>query len=100
MLFSTTCPAQVLFTASKKKFKLAVERNSIKRLLREGYRKNKHELYDVLNAKQKYLALGFIYTGKQVLPYQDLEQKIKAVIMRLKQEIEGMEDKSSHQEEP
>lgn len=99
-LFKAHHPARVLFTVSKKKFKLAVERNKLKRLMREGYRKNKHELYDVLTRKEKYLALGFIYTGKHVLEYHEIEKKIKTALLRLNQDLEGSENSSHLQEEP
>ena len=89
--FSSRYPAQVLFTVSKKRFQSAVERNRLKRFMREGYRKNKHDLYEALNAKEKYLSLGFIYTGKLVLPYQEIEKKIKAAILRLNQELDHIE---------
>lgn len=97
-LFKSHHPAQVLFTISKKRFKLAVDRNKLKRLMREGYRKNKHELYEVLTSKEKYLALGFIYTGKHVLDYHEIEKKIKVALLRLKQDLEGADEKNQHQE--
>ena len=41
-------PIQVMFSASKKKFSRAVDRNRIKSLMREGYRLAKPELYKTL----------------------------------------------------
>ncbi len=38
-------PAQFALSVSKKKFKRAVDRNRIRRLVREAYRLNKHVLY-------------------------------------------------------
>lgn len=92
--FNKEFPAQVLFTVSKRKFKRAVNRNHLKRLMREAYRKNKHLLYEALTEQQKYLALGIIYTGKEVLSYQEIELKIKAAILRLKHDIENKGHKS------
>jgi ribonuclease P protein component len=56
-------PAQVLFSVPKRRFKLAVDRNKLKRLLREGYRKEKHHLYQTLNNENRQMNLAFIYTG-------------------------------------
>ncbi|MCF8365458.1 MAG: ribonuclease P protein component [Bacteroidales bacterium] len=80
-------PAKVLFTVSKRQFKKAVQRNKLKRLMREGYRKNKHQLYDFLSTSQLQMAIAFIYTSKETLPYADIEKKIKAALLRLQQEI-------------
>ena len=99
-LFSEPYPVQVLFTISKRRFKRAVDRNRLKRLMREGYRKNKHELYETLNEPKANLALGLVYTGREILTYQEIEPKIKAVIMRLKQEIKVTENKNANHVEP
>jgi len=99
-LFSESYPVQVLFTTSKRRFKRAVDRNRLKRLMREGYRKNKHELYETLHEPKANLALGLVYTGREILTYQEIEPKIKAAIMRLKQEIKVTKDKHSNHVEP
>lgn len=54
---------QVAFTVSKSKFKSAVDRNRIKRLMREAYRTNKHEFLDTLQQENKSLALMFVYNN-------------------------------------
>jgi ribonuclease P protein component len=64
-------------TVSKKNFKSAVDRNRIKRLLRETYRLNKPFLYEKL--ENKYIFM-FIYLGKKELKYQLLDEKMKAVL--------------------
>lgn len=99
-LFTDRYPVQVLFTIPKKRFKRAVDRNRLKRLMREAYRKNKHAIYEILVRKQNYLALGFIYTGKQPLSYNEIEKKIKAAIMRLKQELNETQEKHTNHVEP
>ena len=55
-------PAQILISVPKRLFKRAVDRNRLKRLIREGYRKNKHLLYDQLNGKK--ILFMFIFTSK------------------------------------
>lgn len=99
-LFSKRYPAQVLFTVSKKRFKLAVARNRLKRLMREGYRKNKYALYDSLNANGKFLLVGFVYTAKSEVPYHEMEKKIKAAILRLTQELDHRKETDSNHTKP
>ena len=50
-------------SVSKRNFKKAVDRNSIKRLMRETYRKNKYLIYDSEDTK-KHIFM-FIYQGKK-----------------------------------
>lgn len=83
-----TFPVQVLISVSKRNFKKAVDRNYIKRIIRESYRKNKSILYENLLAKQKKLNFAIVYTAKEIIAYEDLEQKIIQMLNRLIQEHE------------
>lgn len=76
-------PAQALFTAPKKRFARAHDRNRIKRLIKEAYRKEKQPLYDHLNNKGEKLSLAFIFTGNRIPDYDYVEQKIKYLIRQL-----------------
>jgi ribonuclease P protein component len=67
----------------KKNIKLAVNRNLLKRRIKEAYRLNNKELKIHLNKKGFELNLMFIYTSKQILPYKEIEDKIKVILMRL-----------------
>ncbi len=72
-------------SVSKRNFKKAVERNRIKRLLRESYRKNK---YIVANTTHQFTFM-FLYSGKEMPEYSLTESKIKGILQKfVKQEIE------------
>ena len=81
-------PAQVVISVPKRSFKKAVDRNRIKRLIKEAYRKNKNALYDTLNGKQKKIAFIIAYTAKEELPYAEIESKLIITLQRLQTVLE------------
>ena len=64
---------KVAFSVPKRNFKLAVDRNRIKRLLRESYRKNKAVFVEGLIGE--YI-LMFMYTDRIEWSQVDLDKKI------------------------
>lgn len=83
---------QVLISVSKKKFKKAVTRNLIKRKVKEAYRLNKNLLTAESQTFSNVL-IGYIYTGKNVMPYQTMEGKLKKTLLRLKKELIDLSNK-------
>jgi ribonuclease P protein component len=81
-------PAQILISVGKRAFKHAVDRNRIKRQIREIYRQHKHHLYDHLEKKQHQGVIAIIYTANVHLATDDLEIKIKAALKRLFAELD------------
>ncbi len=78
---SSAFPVQAGFSVGKKIFKKAVQRNLLKRRMREAYRLNKHELYNVLLEEQ--MAVFIIYVGKELSDYGVIEQAVKKGIKKL-----------------
>ena len=74
---------QAGFAVSTKKFKKAVDRNKIKRLMREAYRLQKNNLSDQLKAANKSLAIFVVYTGNDLPEYHHVFDKMSRVIARL-----------------
>ena len=68
---------QCAFSVSKRHFKKAVDRNRIKRLLRESYRKIKPTLYQ--NLSQPYMGM-ILFNGKEI-PSQENTDKSVAILL-------------------
>lgn len=80
----TNSPAQVLVSVPKKKFKRAVDRNLIKRRMRELYRLHKSEiLYPFLNEHSLNLLIAINYIGNDIAEYSFMEKKFKDALQRL-----------------
>ena len=78
----TAAPPQVLISVSKRGFKRAVDRNRLKRLIREAYRLNKYRLVEQPGGHQVAL-LGIIFTGKEMSPLALVERKLISGLQRL-----------------
>lgn len=70
-------------SVSKRNFKSAVDRNRIKRLMRESYRKNKYLIYNDDDTKKHILM--FIYQAKSEVSYQTMEEKMIDLIQKFLQ---------------
>ena len=77
---------KIAFSVPKRKVKLAVKRNRIRRQLKEIYRVNKSEILAELSADQ-FLALFLIYTGQEKEPFATLEKKLKLILTKLVETI-------------
>jgi ribonuclease P protein component len=81
-------PAQILFSVSKKRYKHAVDRNLIKRCMRESYRLHKQQyLYSLLQNADKTIVLSVGYIGKEIAPYSLIEKKMLKMLSQLAEQL-------------
>jgi ribonuclease P protein component len=77
-------PAQVAFAVPKRHVKLAVDRNRVRRHMREAYRLNKHRWFEQLGGRQ--CAWLLIFQGSAPLPWSEASGKITRIFDRWTQE--------------
>lgn len=76
-------PVQFTVSVPKKKFKKAIDRNRLRRQIRETYRLHKHLLYRQLENTHKIYALMVIYVAKDAVEYGEIENNMNRGVRRL-----------------
>jgi ribonuclease P protein component len=80
---------------SSRNFKKAVQRNRIKRLMREAYRTQKQPLHLYLNNNKKQLAIFLLFIDKTMPQYNLIKEKMKLCIERLIHELNEVDIKNT-----
>ncbi|MBL0341408.1 MAG: ribonuclease P protein component [Bacteroidetes bacterium] len=76
-------PVQVGVAVPKRNVKLAVNRNRIKRQIKEAYRLNSQQTVDYFQKKGKRVQVMVLYSGKVSPQYAVIESKIILILQRL-----------------
>lgn len=82
-------PVQFTATVPRRKFPRAVQRNRIKRQIREAWRLHKNDLYQQGFPEDLSYAFLVIYVAKEPLPYRDIERGMRKLMQRFRQK-EGL----------
>lgn len=76
-------PVRALMSVSKKRFKKAVHRNRVKRLMRESYRQNKMELHQFLEDNGGKLHLSFQYVSQNIEEYHFMFERMQKTLQKM-----------------
>jgi ribonuclease P protein component len=82
-------PARAAILVPKKKFRRAVDRNSIKRKIREAYRINKSLIYNPLKASGRNINLIILFLSDEFISFDELESGVKDLLGKLADKLSG-----------
>ena len=84
----TLSDVSILISVPKKRFKHAVDRNRVKRQIREAYRHQKHILLEALQASEqpKKMILAFIWLDNKLHTTEEVDYKVKKLLQHIAEE--------------
>tara|TARA_B100000900_G_C20502070_1_gene684196 strand:- start:43 stop:420 length:378 start_codon:yes stop_codon:yes gene_type:complete len=78
---------KIAVSVPKKKIPNATERNKIKRLVREAFRKNKTIIQQALESKNVKLHLMLVYSQSNIKSISEIKDKISVTLQRLAEQV-------------
>ena len=78
----------VLISVPKRRIKLAVNRNRLKRLIREAYRLNKSTLIKHFEEEENGLLIAFLFVGNELFDWKEIEAAMQKALVILKEKTE------------
>ena len=89
-------PLQMGVSVGARYFKKAVQRNLLKRRIREAYRKQKHALEELLRASPYRMDLFLVYAEKTETEYATIYAAVTAAIEKLSYYLNQREKDDQH----
>lgn len=77
----------VLISVPKKRFHDAVDRNHVKRQLREAYRKHKHALIEQMSEREQGLLIAFVYVSPQIESTDYIEKRMTRLLGKISEAL-------------
>ena len=79
-------PVQLLISVPKKRFKHAVDRNLVKRQVREAFRQHKQVVYDALPEEEMVL-MAFVWLSQEHYSSQEVEKRVVSFLKRMAEKL-------------
>ena len=79
-------PVQLLISVPKKRFHHAVDRNRVKRQIREAFRQHKDLLYPIVPETQRLL-LSFIWLSDEHRPSKEVSLRVVGLMKRISEKM-------------
>ncbi len=79
-------PVQLLISVPKKRFKHAVDRNLVKRQVREAFRQHKQVVYDALPEEEMVL-MAFVWLSQEHYSSQEVEKRVVSLLKRMAEKL-------------
>lgn len=73
----------ILISVPKKRFHHAVDRNRVKRQIREAYRKNKHQFAEQVAQSGKGLLVAFLYVSDKMESAEYIEKRVVRLLDKM-----------------
>lgn len=77
----------ILTSVSKKRFKRAVKRNRIKRLIKEAYRLNKSSFNKIYSNQDQAIDIAFLYLKNELCEYSEIEKAVLKTVSILSEKL-------------
>lgn len=76
-------PACMAVSVPKRRFRKAVDRNLLKRQIREAYRKNKKIIYEPLAVREMNISLVILFLSDEFITFDQLESILKDLLKKI-----------------
>jgi ribonuclease P protein component len=82
-------PVQIMVSVPKRRFKHAVDRNRVKRQIREAYRKNK-QLLVVDVPQDKHVDIAFLWLSDKIVSSRIVEERMKTLLTSIAHTVKSL----------